>query len=120
MASLNMGPVTRSAAYVERAAPLCQNGGCQLHTAQRTLDQARELFESRNNMSVALWCDQGGHAFSERDPGRQRITVNTLDEVSDQEVQVSKDFCGDCAAPNIGPVPPGGRSLCKSLRRAST
>jgi len=48
-------------------------------------------------MSAALWCDQGGHAFSERDPGRQRITVNTLDE-DENEVQVAKDFCGACAA----------------------
>jgi len=86
-----------SAGYVQRAADLCQNYGCQLHAAQRTLDQAREIIETRNHMSQALWCDQGGHAFSERDPGRQRITVNTLDEVTDQETQVSKDFCGECA-----------------------
>ncbi len=85
-----------SAGYVQSPAALCQNYGCQLHQAQRTLDQARELIETRNNMSAALWCDQGGHAFSERDPGRQRITVNTLDE-NEQEAVVSKDFCGDCA-----------------------
>ena len=48
-------------------------------------------------MSAALWCDQGGHAFSERDPGRQRVTVNTLDEETDREVTVAKDFCGECA-----------------------
>ena len=98
MASLNMGPMTTRAAYVERAAPICQNNACQFHQAQHVLDQARELIESRNHMSAALWCDQGGHAFSERDPGRQRITVNTLDQATEQEIQVSKDFCGDCAA----------------------
>jgi hypothetical protein len=92
-----MGPVTSSAGYVERPSQLCLSGGCQLGTAMNLLDQAREVLESRNHMSAALWCDQGGHAFSERDTGRQRITVNTLDE-DEREVQVAKDFCGECAA----------------------
>jgi hypothetical protein len=86
-----------SAAYVERVSPLCAGSGCQFSGAQQILNQAREVLESRDHMSAALWCDQGGHAFSERDPGRQRITVNTLDEETEREVQISKDFCGGCA-----------------------
>jgi hypothetical protein len=84
-------------AFVERASPLCDSEGCKLSTAQRILEQVQDVLESRNHMSVALWCDQGGHAFSERDPGRQRVTVNTLDEATDREVTVAKDFCGECA-----------------------
>jgi hypothetical protein len=94
---LNMGPMSSRAAYVEGASALCAGSRCQLEGAQKLLDRARDVLESRNNMSAALWCDQGGHAFSERDPGRQRITVNTLDE-DEREVQVAKDFCGECAA----------------------
>lgn len=48
-------------------------------------------------MSQALWCDATGHAFSERDPNRQRITVSTLNEETQEEEQESRDFCGECA-----------------------
>lgn len=48
-------------------------------------------------MSQALWCDQGGHAFSERDPGRQRISITVLDEESGEERAEARDFCGACA-----------------------
>lgn len=48
-------------------------------------------------MSQALWCDSGGHAFSERDPGRQRISVTALDDDGEETIE-SRDFCGDCAA----------------------
>src|ERR1700679_3738964 len=91
--------VPRRDAYVEGASPVCQGQGCKVGTAERILKQAIGLLEERdrNHMSAALWCDQGGHAFSERDPGRQRVTVNTLDEETEREVTVAKDFCGECA-----------------------
>ena len=85
--------------YVYGAAPECVRGRCMIGAASSLLDQAREVIRQngRDGMSSALWCDQGGHAFSERDPGRQRISVNTLDE-NDLETTISKDFCGACAA----------------------
>lgn len=83
----------------------CLNYGCQLQKALAILRQASEMqaraqamLESaeRDNMSRALWCDSGGHAFSERDPGRQRITVEVLDE--DENVKEDfRQFCGECA-----------------------
>lgn len=48
-------------------------------------------------MSVALWCDQGGHAFSERDPGRQRVGITILND-DGQEVEEARDLCGQCAS----------------------
>lgn len=48
-------------------------------------------------MSQALWCDHGGHAFSERDPGRQRIKVDGIDPDTEEETVILKDFCGECA-----------------------
>lgn len=86
-------------AYVYGADPACAGGQCMIGSARAFLVQAQQAIEqtSRSSMSVALWCDQGGHAFSERDPGRQRIKVNTLDD-NEVEVEVTKDFCGDCAA----------------------
>lgn len=51
----------------------------------------------RQHMSQALWCDNGGHAFSERDPGRQRISIAVLDEDTEKERLESRDFCGECA-----------------------
>lgn len=47
-------------------------------------------------MSRALWCDSGGHAFSERDPGRQRITVQVLDDDGNEQEDF-REFCGECA-----------------------
>ena len=47
-------------------------------------------------MSQALWCDQGGHAFSERDPGRQRISVQVLDDDGVEQAE-SRDLCSQCA-----------------------
>jgi hypothetical protein len=85
--------------YVYRAQPYCMNDGCMVGKATGLLEQARRIVEegSRGSMSAALWCDQGGHAFSERDPGRQRIRVSVLDD-DETETEVAKDFCGDCAA----------------------
>lgn len=85
--------------YVYRAQPSCLSGGCVVGQAAGLLEQARRIVEegSRNSMSAALWCDQGGHAFSERDPGRQRIKVSVLDD-DETEIEVAKDFCGACAA----------------------
>lgn len=85
-------------APVEGASHVCRFDGCAIGRAGQMLETARKIIEEtgRGKMSQAMWCDQGGHAFSERDPGRQRISVSTLDE-NENEVQVSKDFCGDCA-----------------------
>jgi len=81
------------------ATPACIRQGCQFSQASRVLDQAHHALtqETRYSMSQALWCDQGGHAFSERDPGRQRIAVSVLNEETEQEERVTKDFCGECA-----------------------
>lgn len=84
-------------ADVDQAAQICRYDGCQLHRTITIMAGATQLLTGRNHMSQALWCDQGGHAFSERDPGRQRITVNIIDEDTEDETQVSKDFCGECA-----------------------
>jgi hypothetical protein len=81
------------------AAPGCVRDRCQLKQAADVLEAARQIVENgrRTNMSQALWCDQGGHAFSERDPGRQRISITVLDEETNQERGEARDFCGDCA-----------------------
>ncbi len=81
------------------AAPGCVQGRCQFSAAKTMIDQtyAALLREGKDGMSQALWCDQGGHAFSERDPGRQRIAVETLNEDTGEEERISKDFCGQCA-----------------------
>lgn len=85
-------------AYVTDADPTCKARGCQLYAAHNYLVQARQVIEQqgRSSMSQALWCDQGGHAFSERDPGRQRISVTVLDDNGDEQ-QEARDLCGECA-----------------------
>jgi len=99
--SRETGPV-RLVQYrtIEDPAPGCVTGKCQYAAALDLLRQATAYVQDntgRTNMSQALWCDQGGHAFSERDPGRQRISVAVLDEESGREIQESRDLCGVCA-----------------------
>lgn len=83
----------------------CLTKGCQLRQALVTLGRAAEMQQRaelmvttarRDNMSRALWCDSGGHAFSERDPGRQRVTVQVLDD-DGTEHEDFREFCGECA-----------------------
>jgi hypothetical protein len=84
-------------ADVDHAHQACRYSGCQFWRLSAMAADAATLLDGRNHMSQALWCDQGGHAFSERDPGRQRITVNVIDEDTEAETQLTKDLCGDCA-----------------------
>lgn len=90
--------------YISHVAPACSlagTGRCQFTEAMNILTGAQELtalLTGRNQMSQALWCDSGGHAFSERDPGRQRIAITVLDEETGEERMESRDFCGECAA----------------------
>ena len=93
-----MGPVG-GGRWVQGAHPGCESGGCQFGRGMAVAEQAMEIVNAmgKESMSQALWCDQGGHAFSERDPGRQRITIDVLDEDTDREIKVSKDYCGECA-----------------------
>jgi hypothetical protein len=86
-------------AYVNHAHAQCQDGGCQFARAAGLLTQAGEALQKgkRDSMSQALWCDQGGHAFSERDPGRQRLTVDVLNDETGQEESDYRDLCGECA-----------------------
>lgn len=81
------------------AHPGCTQHGCQFGQGMQIATQAAEAVKAmgKESMSAALWCDQGGHAFSERDPGRQRITVDVIDEDTEIETKVTKDFCGGCA-----------------------
>ena len=85
---------------VWNAAPGCQRDGCQLRAAGAMVEAAQQMIKElgRSSMSQALWCDAGGHAYSERDPGRQRVAITVLDDVTGEERQESRDFCGDHAA----------------------
>jgi hypothetical protein len=47
-------------------------------------------------MSQALWCDRGGHAFSDRDPGRKRVAVAGLDDDGNEQDAQYEDICGEC------------------------
>ncbi len=86
--------------FVDSAGYACRNRGCQMAAVGPTLKASAAALEEltgRKKMSQALWCDQAGHAFSERDPGRQRISVTVLD-ADGAEKQEARDLCGDCAA----------------------
>lgn len=85
--------------YVRAPAKSCVSGGCQYTVSRQLLGQMSDALNQmgKSGMSSALWCDSGGHAFSERDPGRQRISITVLDEESGEEKMEARDFCGECA-----------------------
>lgn len=88
--------------WVRSADGLCQQAGCQLGQALDALRLARQAGEMAQRMNVddvALWCGVGGHAFSARDPGRQRVTVQQWDEDSQEVKPVAVSVCGDHARP---------------------
>ncbi len=45
----------------------------------------------------ALWCEQGGHSFSEKDPDVQVLTIAGRGN-DGQTVEESRTSCGECAA----------------------
>lgn len=52
-------------------------------------------------MSGALWCDKGGHAFSDTDKSAKKMVfteqVTPSDGVS-RPVETRQDICGPCSA----------------------
>jgi len=88
--------------YVSDIAHACERDGCQLSRARELFEQAERLLEKRMEPTRALWCDQGEHPFSERDPGRKVITIGGTG--ADGELaEESRTTCGPCAANAIRP-----------------
>lgn len=50
-------------------------------------------------MSQAIWCDQGGHAFSSKDPGKRHFSeTRTVDDgYRVSQVTADMDICGECS-----------------------
>jgi len=66
--------------------------------SQILVARAEELHrEAQQIMSQALWCDQGAHAFSARDPGRQEWVVREYDDDAGAMVEETRTACSECA-----------------------
>ena len=85
--------------WVQDPDPVCCTQGCQFGTAKRLMMAAQAIVdERRNGVSYALWCDRGGHAFSEDDPGRIIIpAASALDENGDEITIKAQAVCGEHA-----------------------
>jgi hypothetical protein len=55
--------------------------------------------EKEYHMSQAVWCDQGGHAFSSKDPGKRHFSeTRTVDDgFRVSQVTADMDICGPCS-----------------------
>lgn len=102
--------------YVTGASALCSAGGCQSRTliamTDKAMSQNAELLEQigrqgrERQMTMtpqagaqpcrALWCEEGGHSFSERDPGMKVVLIEGTDEAG-APVSESRTMCGGCA-----------------------
>lgn len=63
-------------------------------TQELLADQEKEA--KRMEPTRALWCEQGGHAFSEKDPDFQVLSITGKDKEGKQ-VTESRTICGPCA-----------------------
>lgn len=85
--------------WVQRPDPVCSTSGCQFSTAKRLMVAAQAIIdERRNGVPYALWCDRGGHAFSEDDPGRIIIpAASALDQDGNEITVKAQAICGEHA-----------------------
>jgi hypothetical protein len=94
--------------YVRGATVTCCEQGCQAPElallARRMSDQARTLLETLEKKekqmmqpTQALWCEQGGHSFSEKDPNVQVLTIAGRGPDGKTEESESRTICGACA-----------------------
>lgn len=60
---------------------------------------ASYLVKVEPKMSQAIWCDQGGHAFSSKDPGKRHFSeTRTVDDgLRVSQVTAEMDICGPCS-----------------------
>jgi hypothetical protein len=64
----------------------------QMATRART-----DLAAAQAIKGLALWCETGGHAFSQRDRGRQEWQVRVFDVDAGEEVTETRVCCSRCA-----------------------
>lgn len=108
--------VTQQSGYVRAPHPLCQGSRCQAPALTGAAEQARALAaalmdrydqEREQAMTMvtpqtaaqpcqSLWCEEGGHSFSERDPGMRVVSIEGTDETG-APVADSRTMCGGCA-----------------------
>lgn len=93
--------------YVRGAVPACRERGCVAPEMARMLQSLssherevmRILQEKGTPMepTKALWCEQGGHSFSEKDPDYQVLSISGKDK-DGKPVTESRTLCGPCAS----------------------
>jgi hypothetical protein len=93
--------------YVKGALPSCRDQGCQapeLAALARQLSNHEhavlDLLSKRGGQmepTRALWCEQGDHSFSEKDPDMQVIAMQRKGP-DGEKVTESRTTCGKCAA----------------------
>jgi len=95
--------------YVRNATQSCRERGCQAPElaalARHLSDEAHKTLETMLNRKEgqqmeptrALWCEQGDHSFSEKDPDLQVITMQRRGPEG-EKVEESRTTCGKCAA----------------------
>jgi hypothetical protein len=111
--------------YVRGAGHACQKQGCRAEELEAmlasTLNVTQELLrekEGKMEPTRALWCEQGGHSFSEKDPGMQVLSITGKNKEGDK-VTESRTICGPCAEQtktNLG----GARNVPASLPGADS
>lgn len=103
MAEVERAMLERPSLYVRGAGSACARGGCQAAALTEVADTAARLAgemiargEQQVRPTQALWCEQGGHSFSEKDRGQQVITINGVGD-DGQPAEESRTTCGPCA-----------------------
>jgi hypothetical protein len=82
--------------FLKSLHPQCAVGGCKLPDARKLLAAAERLAGKNARgeiVSQALWCDQGGHAFSARDPQAEHWERQVKNDKG-EPVVIPWDVCG--------------------------
>ena len=78
-------------AELEQAKQVYAQAGTMAGRARDDLARAQAI------KGLALWCETGGHAFSQRDRGRQEWSVRVFDVDAGEEVTETRVCCSRCA-----------------------
>jgi hypothetical protein len=97
MAAVGGGSLADFEDFLKSLHPQCAAGGCKLPDARKLLAAAERLAGKNARgeiVSQALWCDQGGHAFSARDPQAEHWERQAKDK-DGATVTIPWDVCGE-------------------------
>lgn len=97
MTGLSLNPMTGPQITLQQAQQALERAQAAERAALRMKAKYYAQYETRKNVSAALWCDEKQHAFSANDRKRAEYTRRKFDEDGDPYTE-TYTVCGPCDA----------------------